>query len=194
MRVELKRLQDDLGITFIHVTHTQPEAIALADKVIVMDHGIIEQADHPRVIYDKPHSPYIARFMGGQNVVAGTVSEINGDHVVAEAAEGARFDLNAKSSVSKGDQIRFAVRRDKIRVVAKAHQDINTLKGEVVNVEYQGTFVKVGVNTAQEDEFVVYMDDREYFDKPLNVGDVVISEWSNENVCHLLGSNNSSGD
>ena len=122
------------------------------------------------------------------------MSEINGDHVVAEAAEGARFDLNAKSSVSKGDQIRFAVRRDKIRVVAKAHQDINTLKGEVVNVEYQGTFVKVGVNTAQEDEFVVYMDDREYFDKPLNVGDVVISEWSNENVCHLLGSNNSSGD
>ena len=194
MRVELKRLQDDLGITFIHVTHTQPEAIALADKVIVMDHGIIEQADHPRIVYDQPHSPYIARFMGGQNVVTGTIAATNGAQVVAEAEGGARFDLPVKSDVSIGDPVRFAVRRDKIRIVSKAQQDANTLQGEVVNVEYQGTFVKVGLNTPQDDEFIVYMDDREYFENPLNVGDAVISEWSSDNVCHLLGTNNSSGD
>lgn len=194
MRVELKRLQDDLGITFIHVTHTQPEAIALADKVIVMDHGIIEQADHPRVIYDQPYSPYIARFMGGQNVVTGTVTSKTDDLIVAEVAGGDRFDMPANGAVAVGDQVRFAVRRDKIRVVGKAGQDINTLRGEVVNVEYQGTFVKVGLHTHQDDEFIVYMDDREYFDNPLNVGDAVISEWSQENACHLIGSNNSSGD
>ncbi|WP_371228191.1 ABC transporter ATP-binding protein [Roseovarius sp. 2305UL8-3] len=194
MRVELKRLQDDLDITFIHVTHTQPEAIALADKVIVMDHGIIEQADHPRVIYDQPYSPYIARFMGGQNVVTGTVSGNANGHIVAEVEGGDRFDLPAKADVSIGDQVRFSVRRDKIRVVKKAEQDLNTLRGEVVNVEYQGTFVKVGLDSHQDDEFIVYMDDREYFENPLTVGDAVISEWSTENVCHLLGSNNSSGD
>ncbi|WP_281983214.1 ABC transporter ATP-binding protein [Thalassorhabdomicrobium marinisediminis] len=194
MRVELKRLQDDLGITFIHVTHTQPEAIALADKVIVMDHGVIEQAAHPRVIYDQPHSPYIARFMGGQNVIVGQVAEAHADRVIAQAADGALFDLAPNSAVTVGDPIRFAVRRDKIRVVSETHQPMNSLQGSVVNVEYQGTFVKVGVNTAQDDEFIVYMDDRTYFDNPLSVGDAVISEWSTENVCHLLGTNNSTGD
>ena len=194
MRVELKRLQDDLGITFIHVTHTQPEAIALADKVIVMDHGIIEQADHPRVIYDQPYSPYIARFMGGQNVVTGTVTSQRDGHVMAEAEGGHSFDFPARGEMSVGDTVRFAVRRDKIRVVTKASGVGNTLQGEVVNVEYQGTFVKVGLSTHQDDEFIVYMDDREYFDNPLKVGDAVISEWSTENACHLLGSNNSSGD
>lgn len=194
MRVELKRLQDDLGITFIHVTHTQPEAIALADKVIVMDHGIIEQAAHPRVIYDQPHSPYIARFMGGQNVVTGTVIDADSNRIVAEAPDGTKFDFPPKGGVAVGDSIRFAVRRDKIRVVASANQNTNTLHGRVANVEYQGTFVKVGFHTDQDDEFIVYMDDRTYFDNPLNVGDSAISEWLAEDVCHLLGDNNSSGD
>ncbi len=194
MRVELKRLQDDLGITFIHVTHTQPEAIALADKVIVMDHGIIEQAAHPRVIYDQPHSPYIARFMGGQNVVTGTVIKAGSERIVAEAADGAKFDFATKREVAVGEAIRFSVRRDKIHVVPRAEQDINAMQGEVANVEYQGTFVKVGLNTRQDDEFIIYMDDRAYFENPLNVGDSVISEWLAEDVCHLLGENNSSGD
>ena len=73
MRGELKRLQSRLGITFIHVTHTQPEAIALADLVVVMNQGIIEQAASAHDVYAHPRSPYVARFMGGQNVLSGTV-------------------------------------------------------------------------------------------------------------------------
>lgn len=194
MRVELKRLQDDLGITFIHVTHTQPEAIALADKVIVMDHGIIEQADHPRVIYDRPHSPYIARFMGGQNVVSGNVAEIRGDHVIAEVGGEGRFDFVARTPLRVGDPVRIAVRRDKTRIVEAAGQAENALQGEVVNIEYQGTFVKVGLDTHQEDEFLVYMDDQSFFEAPLSVGDKVVAQWSTANACHLIGDNNSSGD
>jgi putative spermidine/putrescine transport system ATP-binding protein len=68
MRGELRRMQRDLGITFIHVTHTQPEAIALADLVVVMDHGHIEQAASAYDVYAKPLTAYVARFKGGQNV------------------------------------------------------------------------------------------------------------------------------
>jgi putative spermidine/putrescine transport system ATP-binding protein len=193
MRVELKRLQRDLGITFIHVTHTQPEAIALADKVIVMDHGVIEQADHPRVIYDRPKSPYIARFMGGQNVVSAIVTEIERGHVIGKINAETRCDLTARGEIAVGDQIRFAIRRDKIRIVSKVRQPTNTLHGTVTNIEYQGTFVKVGLKTHQTDEFIIYMDDQKYFDAPLKIGDVVIAEWSQEDICHLLGRNNSSG-
>ena len=66
MRGELKSLQNELGITFVHVTHTQPEAIALADMVVVMDTGRIDQADTANVIFDKPKTPYVARFMAAR--------------------------------------------------------------------------------------------------------------------------------
>jgi putative spermidine/putrescine transport system ATP-binding protein len=69
MREELKRLQRELGISFIHVTHSQEEALALADLVVVMDHGIIVQSGSPRDIFDTPATAFIARFMGGHNVI-----------------------------------------------------------------------------------------------------------------------------
>lgn len=194
MRVELKRLQNDLGITFIHVTHTQPEAIALADKVIVMDHGVIEQADHPREIYNRPHSPYIARFMGGQNVVSGKVVNRDVDKVTAQGEQGDSFEFKPSTDVNVGELVRFAVRRDRIRLQKTAMSKANQLEGEVSNVEYQGTFVKVGLVTNQDDEFVAYVADEEYFSKPLSVGEQIFASWSAVDVCMLVGQNNSSGD
>src|SRR5258708_39448089 len=69
MREELKRLQRELGITFIHVTHSQDEAMALADLMVVMDEGRIRQQGSPREIFERPASAFIARFIGGHNVV-----------------------------------------------------------------------------------------------------------------------------
>src|SRR5208283_5184947 len=69
IREELKRLQRELGISFIHVTHSQEEAMALADLVVVMEGGRIQQAASPREIYDHPRTPFIARFMGGHNLL-----------------------------------------------------------------------------------------------------------------------------
>jgi putative spermidine/putrescine transport system ATP-binding protein len=69
MRTELKRLQTELGITFIHVTHSQEEAMALADLIVVMNGGRIEQADHPRDVFNRPATPFVARFIGGHNVI-----------------------------------------------------------------------------------------------------------------------------
>src|SRR6266498_2834948 len=74
MRGELRRMQKELGITFIHVTHTQLEAIAVADTVVVMNQGRIEQAGTAHEIYTLPRSAYVARFMGGQNVLSGKVA------------------------------------------------------------------------------------------------------------------------
>ena len=72
MRGELRRIQHEVGISFIHVTHTQMEAIALADMVVVMDQGQIEQAGSAREVFDRPRTPYVARFIGGQNVLSGS--------------------------------------------------------------------------------------------------------------------------
>ena len=70
MRVELKRIQTELGLTFIHVTHSQEEAMALSDLVVVMNAGRIEQAADPRTVFERPATAFVARFIGGHNVIA----------------------------------------------------------------------------------------------------------------------------
>src|SRR5580658_7862592 len=70
MRTELKRLQKELGISFIHVTHGQDEAMALADLIVVMNGGLIEQAGTPRDVFNAPRTAFVAQFMGGHNVIA----------------------------------------------------------------------------------------------------------------------------
>src|SRR4051812_43483590 len=69
MRTELKRLQAELGITFIHVTHSQEEAMALSDIVVVMNGGRIEQAKAPRDVFERPATAFVARFIGGHNII-----------------------------------------------------------------------------------------------------------------------------
>ena len=77
MRAELKRLQRELGLTFIHVTHSQEEAMALAELVVVMDHGRIQQAAPPRDVFERPASAFVARFVGGHNVLQGGNGQVS---------------------------------------------------------------------------------------------------------------------
>ncbi len=91
MRAELKRLQRELGITFIHVTHSQDEALALADEIVVMNNAVIEQAGPAREVWGAPKTEFVARFMGGHNVIALPQGHfaIRADHLaLTNAAEG----------------------------------------------------------------------------------------------------------
>ncbi|WP_424975023.1 ABC transporter ATP-binding protein [Dinoroseobacter sp. S124A] len=93
MRGELKRLQRELGITFIHVTHGQDEALALADEIVVMNNAVIEQAGKTRAVFDAPKTAFVAKFLGSHNVVAmpeGTLA-IRADALELRAPEGARL-------------------------------------------------------------------------------------------------------
>lgn len=94
MREELRRFQRDLGITFIHVTHSQTEAMALADEVIVMNNAVIEQAGHPRDVYQKPNTAFVAQFLGGHNVIKlpdGAIS-LRRDKLEVTAPDDARIE------------------------------------------------------------------------------------------------------
>ena len=116
MRGELKRMQAEFGITFIHVTHTQMEAIALADMVVVMDQGRIEQAASARAVYEQPHTAYVARFMGGQNVLAGKVLERRGDEAVIATGNRQVRVSAPRSSSTVGNELYVSVRRDRINI------------------------------------------------------------------------------
>src|ERR1700727_607439 len=99
MRQELRSMQRDLGITFVHVTHTQLEAIALADLVVVMEKGKIRQAGAAREVYASPKDRYVAEFLGGQNVLSGKVRTVNGHHAVVAAPTGTGITVPLRPGV-----------------------------------------------------------------------------------------------
>ncbi len=186
MRGELKSLQSELGITFVHVTHTQPEAIALADMVVVMDTGRIDQADTANVIFNKPKTPYVARFMGGQNVLTGTVDSNSGNVVKLKSADGAVFETKTgEATPSVGSSMSVSVRRDQVSLRrGEDTSDVNSIAGVVEATEYQGSYVKVTINTAGG-VFVANVSDRAYFAEPVDTGDAVVASWNTEDV-HIL--------
>ena len=189
MRGELRRMQRDLGITFIHVTHTQPEAIALADLVVVMDQGHIEQAASAQDVYTKPLTAYVARFMGGQNVFAGRVSEITNGVVVLDMTERGRIEFPASNPIpSIGSTAHVSVRRDRIHLTKQdATGIVNTVSGKVRAIEYQGTWVKVTLEGATSEDFVVNLPDTEFFVDTVNPGDTVRAYWKPLDVHLLVG-------
>jgi putative spermidine/putrescine transport system ATP-binding protein len=189
MRGELKRLQSRLGITFIHVTHTQPEAIALADLVVVMNQGIIEQAASAHAVYAEPRSPYVARFMGGQNVLSGRVLGMEDSAALVDGPHGERFRVPITGARPvNGGTLHFAVRRDMVQRFRDGDGfDLpeNAVRGRVEAVEYQGTHVKVTLGGATEGEFIANEAEGTFFADPLEIGDRLIAHWSARHL-HLL--------
>ncbi|MGH6924430.1 MAG: ABC transporter ATP-binding protein [Propylenella sp.] len=197
MRGELKRLQSKLGITFIHVTHTQPEAIALADSVVVMNQGSIEQSASPHDVYAHPRSSYVARFMGGQNVLAGKLRATEGDSALVDGPGGARFRVPISGAPpAVGSNVNLAVRRDLIdlrREQGAGDPAVNSLHGVVETVEYQGIYFKVTLSPIAREEFIVVEPEAAFFAHPVAPGDAVVVSWKKESV-RLLEPDRSAAD
>jgi putative spermidine/putrescine transport system ATP-binding protein len=198
MRGELRRMQRDLGITFIHVTHTQQEAIALADLVVVMNQGNIEQAASARDVYAVPLTPYVARFMGGQNVLEGRVCAVADGMVALDLPDHGRAEFPARHAVPlTGSTVNISVRRDRIHLAKRTGDGgadgVNAVTGKVVAVEYQGGWVKVTLGGNGGDDFVVNLPDGEFLVDPVNAGDTVRAHWTASDV-HLLISGNGRSD
>ncbi|MGH7119331.1 MAG: ABC transporter ATP-binding protein [Acetobacteraceae bacterium] len=188
MRGELRSLQAELGITFVHVTHTQPEAIALADLVVVMETGEIEHAASAAEIFDRPASPYVARFMGGQNVLTGRVVLAAGARPRVESSEGWTCELPAAPPPA-GTIVSVAIRRDRVTLSRRdRHGEAlpsNAVAGRVEAIEYQGTYFKVTLNTGMKDAFVANVTDADFAAEPVGPGDAVLACWRAEHV-HVL--------
>ena len=117
MRVELRNLQRQLGLMFIHVTHNQEEALSMADRIVVMNEARIQQVDSPLTIATKPATDVVARFMGDNNIIRGSVVERDGDRLVIEDAEHVRASVRAPGSThAVGDPAVISIRAAAVTV------------------------------------------------------------------------------
>ncbi|WP_313554814.1 ABC transporter ATP-binding protein [Agrobacterium cavarae] len=181
MRAELKKLQTSLGITFVHVTHSQEEAMALADIIVVMNDGRIEQAAAPREVFERPATAFVARFMGDHNVISGRLKEVDGEMVTLEVAGGGIFKASGRTPPD--DAVDIAVRTDRVRI-GEGEPGLG-FTGIVSNVEYRGASVKLAVNGAGIDDFNVILTDAVFFEKPIKVGDAIPLSWNADDAIVL---------
>src|ERR1700719_11341 len=158
MRAELKRLQRELGISFIHVTHGQDEAMALADLVVLMNAGRIEQQGSPRDIFNHPQTEFTAKFIGGHNVIA----------------------VGDESFAVRDDQLLL---RKPGRAV-----DGPSIAGTVSGVEYQGTYVRVAIAADGGTDISAQLTESEFDAADYAVGERVLVTWDPKQASPLQAS------
>jgi spermidine/putrescine transport system ATP-binding protein len=138
MRAELRSLQKRTGVTFIYITHDQSEALAMSDRVAVMSNGLLQQVATPRQLYDNPATPFVARFVGETNAIAGRVSAIGEGMARVDTALGPLHG-RADQGLAIGQAATLYVRPEALIPGAGA----NTLRARVGRMDFEGAFALV---------------------------------------------------
>ena len=153
MQYELKKLQRQLGTTFIYVTHDQEEAINLSDRIVVLRDGRIEQQGAPNEIYDRPRTSYAARFVGSANVLHGTAVRVEGGAVLLENGGGAMRARWDGLPVETGEALTLAVRGENVEISREA-SDV-CLRGVVEANTFAGGMLRIPVRLNDGAEVVI---------------------------------------
>jgi len=190
MQIELKRIQTEVGTTFVHVTHDQEEAMTMADTVAVMNAGRIEQMGHPADIYELPRTVFVANFLGQSNLIQGSADARSGDDVLISAF-GETFRVPASRTFATGSSAVVGVRPEKMTILDlvdadKVPSDHNHLQGRVTDVSYTGVSTQYLVMTPWEQELIVFEQNMIVGDR-CEVGDEVVVHWSPQHTFGLDG-------
>jgi iron(III) transport system ATP-binding protein len=147
MRIELVRLQHEVGITSIYVTHDQTEALVMSDRVVVMDRGTIQQIGDPETIYARPANAFVANFIGAANLLEGSLLGRDGDLAVVELSLGeSRPSLRLKAlggkGASPGQKVVLSLRPEDLYLHTEPPADApNLMEGEIIDTVYLGNFL-----------------------------------------------------
>ncbi|MET0563344.1 MAG: ABC transporter ATP-binding protein, partial [Gaiellaceae bacterium] len=150
MQLQLKAIQNDLGTTFVYVTHDQEEALAMSDRIAVMNGGRVEQTGTPREIYERPQTAFVADFIGSLNALDVRIDELVGEHAVMRVGDGERVLAVLGQGHRPGETVRVAVRPERVRIAAGGEplQDGGSrLEGTVAEVVFLGMYTQFHVDT-----------------------------------------------
>jgi spermidine/putrescine transport system ATP-binding protein len=184
MQLELKSLQEEVGITFVYVTHDQEEALTMSDRIAVMNEGRVQQLAGPTTLYETPANRFVAGFIGQTNVFSGTVEAVDGDRMTLRTREGLRVEAVARGEriPREGEEIDAAVRPEKVRFGGSGD---NVCAAEVKQVVYLGASTHYIVELEGGGKLVLYQQNA--FDAAgTSEGDGVSVAWDTQN-CLVLG-------
>lgn len=145
MRFEIREIQKRIGITTVFVTHDQNEAMAAADRLVVMSKGAIRQVGTAREIYETPSDLFVAGFIGHANVLRGKVTAVRGAEADIMLATGGSVTARHDGRAKVGEDMSLALRPEDLRLAAQERPDMNSVRGTVVRVNYLGASINAGV-------------------------------------------------
>ncbi len=175
MQIELKRIQQEVGITFIHVTHDQEEAMTMADTIAVMNKGTIERMGEPAEIYDDPRTPFVASFLGASNLMVGKAS--GSDRIALDDGTSLVVGNHGRR---EGETVQLGVRPEKIRLASEQSEltTPNTIGGKVTDASFIGVSTHYLIDTGPGGEIAVVV--QNVSAKRFAPGSQVILGWQPE--------------
>lgn len=185
MQVELKRIQQEVGITFFYVTHDQKVALAISDTIAIMRQGKLEQVASPNEIYDSPRTRFVADFMGATNIFPGKVIGRDSGAIQLESENGLRLTALDIGDLRKEDITGICVHPERINVASSTAQleAENKFAGEIISMIYQGDFVEIQVRlpkTRNDKIITAHLDARLIHNNKLSVGEDVTVYWDRQ--------------
>ncbi|MEV5802118.1 ABC transporter ATP-binding protein [Streptomyces collinus] len=184
MQLELKRIQTEVGITFVHVTHDQEEAMTMADTVAVMNAGRVEQLGSPADLYENPQTTFVANFLGTSNLIEAEVDTKNGDDIVLKAGGGKLVLPEARCSApaTAGGKVLVGIRPEKISLThaddaGSVPEGRNRLTGKIADASFIGVSTQYVIDSPVCDELAVYVQNVERDGRLVPGADVVL-HWS----------------
>ncbi len=185
MQLELKRIQTEVGITFIHVTHDQEEAMTMADTIAVLNNGKVEQLGAPVDLYENPATPFVAGFLGQSNLLPATVTGRDGD-VLLLNADGFRIAMPARRAHSEGPLLQIGVRPEKIQLADPGQAPGgNVIDGTIIDASFIGVSTQYLVRTPGDEELTVFSQNTSTTLR--RVGDKVSLYWDPDHTFALAG-------
>jgi spermidine/putrescine transport system ATP-binding protein len=146
MQLQLKAIQHDIGTTFVYVTHDQEEALAMSDRIAVMNGGRVEQIGSPREIYEHPRTAFVADFIGSLNALDLTIDELVGGYGVARFGDGERVVVPVGDGRRPGEKVRVAVRPERVQIGPELDGG-SRLAGTIAEVVFLGMYTQLHVDT-----------------------------------------------
>ena len=183
MQVELKRIQQEVGITFIYVTHDQEEAMTMSDRIAVMNHGRYEQLGDPEALYERPKTRFVASFLGVSNLLPATRDGTDGSYAAFRLGDGTAIRVPAALVEGRGSKVAIGVRPEKFRMIETSKEvpaGLNRVPGTVTHASYLGVSTQYIVTLADEHRITVFEQNVERATKAelWAAGEQVVLAWS----------------
>ena len=186
MQAVLTQLQKELDITFVYVTHSQSEAFAMADRVIIMNVGEVSQIGTPKDIYRSPTNRFVAEFVGRNNILSGKVYDIKSNIAYIKTNAGCfNFQLDKNKPIQKGDKINYIISADLMNFSSVKPKKSNIINCRLISEEYVGSIVTLFLESADGTEFKIQITERELSKFNIQNGNKYWLSWSEKNV-HVL--------
>ena len=184
MQYEIKHIHENLGVTVVYVTHDQSEALTMSDRIAVFDDGVIQQLSTPDELYERPQNSFVAHFIGENNTLHGTVTEVRSGECRVAVDDGGEVSALAINCQGANRRTTLSLRPERAEIDPPNTDGFNTLEGRVEELIYLGDHIRTRLTVAGHDDFIVKVPNT-HAHRPMKVGQAATIAWRTED-CRAL--------